>query len=115
MVQDFCARRAPLLLMLWNLGPATRSQLQHAARARAVLVQADHRLYPEVVDERAIKAALVESVMRAAAEPSDACGKSSRTGCQGSHGARNVTIIHIKGTDFLICQHRVRGNSSSKL
>ncbi len=78
-VQAFCAWQATLLLMLWNLEPTTRSQLEHAARGRAVLVQAYHRLYPVVVNESAIKAALVESVMRSAAKPSDACGKSSRT------------------------------------
>lgn len=60
---DFLAWQAPWLLALPGLDTVLRSQLEQHARRQAAAVEKLHRLYPETVDERAIKAALVEAVM----------------------------------------------------
>lgn len=76
LAEDFLSWQAPWLLQLQHLRDATRGLLERAARQRAHLTAALHRLYPAVVDEREIRAALVEARMRGTkrepAEPGDA-------------------------------------------
>ena len=60
---DFHAWQAPWLLALPDIATNLRAELEQQARSQASLVERLHRLYPAVVDETAIKAALVEAVM----------------------------------------------------
>ena len=64
LVADFQAWQAPWLLTLGHLDLATRARLEEQARTQALAVQAHHRLYPEIADEGAIRAALVEAMLR---------------------------------------------------
>ena len=63
---DFHAWQAPWLLALPEIAPALRAELEQHARVQAAAVEQLHRLYPATVDGTAIKAALVEAVMRRA-------------------------------------------------
>ncbi len=63
LASDFHAWQAPWLLALSEIAPALRAELERHARGQAALVERLHRLYPAIVDETAIKAALVEAVM----------------------------------------------------
>jgi hypothetical protein len=69
LVADFRAWQAPWLLTLSHLDRATRGRLESQARAQALAVQAQHRLYPEIVEEQTIRAALVEAVLRGRQPP----------------------------------------------
>ena len=60
---DFHAWQAPWLLALSEIAAALRAELEQQARGQAAVVERLHRLYPAVVDETAIQAALVEAVM----------------------------------------------------
>ena len=64
LIDDFQTWQAPWLLILPNLDRELRRDLEHRAREQATLVHDQYRLYPETVDETAIKASLVESIMR---------------------------------------------------
>lgn len=73
LIADFHAWQAPWLLSLAQLESATRQQLEQQARQYALSVEKHHRLYPEIIDQSGIKAALVEAMMRrsqASVEPS---------------------------------------------
>ncbi len=63
LAMDFHAWQAPWLLALPGLAPPLRAALEQHARRQAAVVEKLHRLYPETVDDKAIKAALVEAVM----------------------------------------------------
>lgn len=75
LAEDFLAWQAPWLLQLQHLCRDTRARLECAARRRARLTASLHHLYPAVVEERQIRAALVEARLTAAdtqtAEPGD--------------------------------------------
>jgi hypothetical protein len=80
LAEDFLAWQAPWLLQLQHLGDATRGALERAARRRAHLTAALHHLYPAVVDEREIRAALVEARMRGTQrEPAETADSSMST------------------------------------
>ena len=64
LVDDFRAWQAPWLLTLGHLDRVTRARLEVAARAQALAVHAQHRLYPEIAEEATIRAALVEATLR---------------------------------------------------
>lgn len=64
LIEDFHTWQAPWLLTLPNLGRELRRNLEHRAREQATMVHDQYRLYPETVDETAIKASIVESIMR---------------------------------------------------
>jgi len=64
LVDDFRAWLAPWLLTLASLDLATRARLEGQARAQALAVQAQHRLYPEIAEESTVRAALVEARLR---------------------------------------------------
>jgi len=64
LIADFLAWQAPWLLSLSRLEHATRQQLEQQARQYALSVEKHCRLYPEILDQQGIKAALVEALMR---------------------------------------------------
>ena len=64
LIEDFHNWQAPWLLTLPNLDRDLRKGLEHRAREQATKVHDQYRLYPETVDETAIKASLVESILR---------------------------------------------------
>ncbi len=61
---DFFRWQAPWLLLLPGLDPATRRSLEQAARRQAMVVADQYRLYPEIADTEAVRAALVEARLR---------------------------------------------------
>ncbi len=70
LVREFLNWQAPWLLQLQHLSGASRAALEQAARLQAQELAARRRLIPEVVDDQAITAALVEARLRnAQAEP----------------------------------------------
>ncbi len=64
LIADFHAWQAPWLLVLPDLAPAERRAFEQAARAQPFVVETQYRLYPEIVDDGAIQAALVEAMLR---------------------------------------------------
>ena len=64
---DFQCWQAPWLLALSNLDRKTRAQLENQAGARPLLVAQQYRLYPEIIDALAIRAARVEARLRQSA------------------------------------------------
>ena len=64
LVADFNDWQAPWLLLLGKLDASERRRLEQLARKRALEVDKQHRLYPAVADESAIRAARVEAMMR---------------------------------------------------
>jgi len=64
LIADFHAWQAPWLLSLSPLAPATRQQLEQQARQQALAVEKHYRLYPAIIDQNGIKAALVEALLR---------------------------------------------------
>lgn len=64
LIADFHAWQAPCLLSLSHLAQATRQQLEQQARQQALLVEKHYRLYPSIIDQNSIKAALVEALMQ---------------------------------------------------
>lgn len=63
LIQDYHAWLAPWLLQLQGLEADRRSELERQARAQALEVARQYRLYPVVVDQGEINAALVEAVL----------------------------------------------------
>ncbi len=66
LLNDFLRWQAPWLLALPTLDRATRERLEHMACARPLLVAQHYRLYPDIIDKRAIRAARVEAMLRKA-------------------------------------------------
>lgn len=64
LIADFHAWQAPYLLSLSHLDRATRQRLEQQARQQALAVEKHHRLYPTIIDQNGMNAALVEAVMR---------------------------------------------------
>lgn len=64
LIQDFFAWQAPCLLLLAGLDKNTRARLEIQARKRALAVSDHYRLYPEIINDKEIKAACVEALMR---------------------------------------------------
>lgn len=69
LVRDFLDWQAPWLLQLQDLSFPTRAGLELAAGRRALELAERHRLYPEVVEQSQVAAALVEARLRRSAEP----------------------------------------------
>lgn len=63
LIDDYHAWLAPWLLLLQGLAPDTRAELERQARAQALEVARQHRLYPAVANQAELNAALVESVL----------------------------------------------------
>jgi hypothetical protein len=64
LVNDFINWMSPWLLLLDFLKDAQREALESTARKHALLVDKLHVLYPKVVQEKHIKAARVEAMLR---------------------------------------------------
>lgn len=64
LIDDYHAWLAPWLLLLQGLAPDTRAELERQARAQALEVARQYRLYPAVANPAELNAALVESVLR---------------------------------------------------
>lgn len=74
LVQAFVHWQAPWLLLLQDLAPALRHELEQHARKQALLVEQQFRLYPEIQDASFLRAARVEAMLRktqARENPSD--------------------------------------------
>ena len=61
---DFISWQAPWLLLLHTLAPDTRRQYEETARVQAVRMAGQYRLYPEIINQTVIDAALVEARLR---------------------------------------------------
>ena len=64
LVRDYLDWSAPYLLTLSGLGDDLRDRLEHAARARAMEVEALYRLYPRFLNTDLLRAIRVEARMR---------------------------------------------------
>lgn len=64
LVRDYLEWMAPVLLTQGGFPEQTRLRLETAARRRVLEVDTLYRLYPDVVDEDNLKAALVEAALR---------------------------------------------------
>lgn len=64
LIDDFHAWQAPWLLVLPSLDVPTRRVLEEHARRQPFLVETQYRLYPELVNDGLIQAALVEAMLR---------------------------------------------------
>jgi hypothetical protein len=64
LVEEYLAWQSPWLLLLPDLDGDTRRRFEKHARRQALEVLKQYRLYPEIIDEEGIKAALVEAVLR---------------------------------------------------
>jgi hypothetical protein len=62
--EDYHNWLAPRLLMLQNLDDATRERLELAATQRALEASRFHRLYPKIINTKAINRILVEARLR---------------------------------------------------
>jgi hypothetical protein len=69
LIEDFLAWQAAWLLVCPCLDADTRRKLERCARLQAVVVERQYRLYPQLIDEDAIKAALVEAILRRSQPP----------------------------------------------
>jgi hypothetical protein len=63
LVADYIRWQAPLLLQLTRLDASTRQKLEILARQAPEKVARYHNLYPEIIDQQQINAALVAAVM----------------------------------------------------
>ncbi|MDH5766760.1 MAG: hypothetical protein OEZ38_12160 [Gammaproteobacteria bacterium] len=64
LVNDFLAWQAPYFLLLHDLDDKTRSQLEHQAKQRALILDQLHHLYPAIINQDIINAARVEALLR---------------------------------------------------
>jgi hypothetical protein len=74
LIEDFQAWQAVWLLVLPGLDASTRQALEQQVRLQCQLVESQYRLYPDIIDEGAIQAALVEAILRRS-QPAPAAGK----------------------------------------
>jgi hypothetical protein len=64
LVRDYLDWCAPFLLILPGIDDRMRDRLEHAARARALEVDAFYRLYPKVLNTDLLKSIRVEARLR---------------------------------------------------
>jgi len=64
LVGAFLEWQAPWFLLLQDLSPSLRFELEQLARKQALLVEQHFRLYPDVIDESFLRAARVEAMLR---------------------------------------------------
>ena len=64
LVNDYLDWQAPFLLTLAELNPLTRERLEQLAFRQVFKVEGQHKLWPEVIDEARLRAALIEAQMR---------------------------------------------------
>jgi hypothetical protein len=63
-VKDFLDWQAPWLLLLPDLPDQQRRRYEQLARVRALVVEEQFRLYPEVIDPQQLDIARVEARLR---------------------------------------------------
>jgi hypothetical protein len=64
LIQEFVDWQAPWLLLLPGLEESVRRELEQKARSQALVVDKQHRLYPQIVDQIFIKSCRVEAMLR---------------------------------------------------
>jgi len=64
LISDYLAWLAPWLLVLQCYTDEQRKDLEQQARLNALIIKKQYRLYPNIIDQKIIKSALVESIMR---------------------------------------------------
>ncbi len=64
LLDDYLNWQAPYFLLLQNLSEHRRAIIEKQACKRALLVDQLCHLYPQIIDEKAIKAARVEAILR---------------------------------------------------
>jgi hypothetical protein len=64
LINDFLSWQAPWLLLLQHLSDATRFSLEQVACQQASMIATHYALYPKIIDEDIMKAALIESRLR---------------------------------------------------
>jgi len=64
LLNAFIDWQAPWLLLLPNLSAEQRTHFEKQARRHALMVEAQYRLYPEIIDVDQIKGARVEAMLR---------------------------------------------------
>ncbi len=64
LINDFFAWQSPWMLLMDFLKDAQREALELAAKKHALLVDKLHLLYPKIIDDKIIKAARVEAMLR---------------------------------------------------
>lgn len=74
LIEEYLIWQSPWLLLLPGLDGDTRRRFEQHARRQALEVLKQYRLYPEVIDEEGIKAALVEAVLRRSQQSPEMCG-----------------------------------------
>jgi hypothetical protein len=67
LIEDFLAWQAPYLLLLQDLDDRDRRRFERLAQSRALAVERNFRLYPELLDAEAVAAARVEAALRRSA------------------------------------------------
>lgn len=64
LIQDFIAWQTPCLLLLQHLDRPTRRRFEQLARSRALALDNQYHLYPDVIDENGLNIARVEAALR---------------------------------------------------
>lgn len=64
LIQDFIAWQAPWHLLRQDLSRQARSRFERLAQGRALDLDRQHRLYPEILDIEGLRAARVEAALR---------------------------------------------------
>jgi hypothetical protein len=64
LIDDFIAWQAPWVLLLQDLDDRCRQRFEQLARAHAIAVEKQYRLYPRIIDQDAINTARVEAALR---------------------------------------------------
>lgn len=90
LVNEFINWMSPWLLLLDFLKDAQREALELAARKHAVLVDKLHILYPKVVEEKHIKAARVEAMLRKTRQNKEQEEENTSSAYNTNHGWRTA-------------------------
>jgi len=91
LVNDFINWLSPWLLLLDFLKDAQREALELTARRHAILVDKLHVLYPKMIDEKHIKAARVEAMLRKTRQgKQQEADASASTAYNANHGWRTA-------------------------
>ncbi len=64
LINDYIEWQAPYLLTLPTLSPLTRKRIEQRAFKQPFKVEGQYKLWPEVIDEARLRAALIEAQMR---------------------------------------------------
>ena len=90
LVSDFIKWMSPWLLLLDFLKDPQRESLEQAARRHALLVDKLHVLYPKIVEEKHIKAARVEAMLRKTQQQKKDADNPRSNAYNANHGWRTA-------------------------